>query len=86
MVLVPDADPHVAESMAIRLTSTLEQPYRIAGKDLVCAASIGLALYPDHANTLTGLMRAADAAMYRAKARYQDCDDRSDVNLLEKAG
>ena len=86
VVLVPDADPHVAESMAIRLTSTLEQPYRIAGRDLICAASIGLALYPDHANTLTGLMRAADAAMYRAKARYQDCDDRSDVNLLEKAG
>jgi len=86
VVLVPDADPQVAESMAIRLTSTLEQSYRIAGRDLVCAASIGLALYPDHANTLTGLMRAADAAMYRAKARYQDCDDRSDVNLLEKAG
>ena len=86
VVLVPDVDPQVAEKLAIRLTSTLEQPYRIVGKDLICAASIGLALYPEHANTLTGLMRAADAAMYRAKARCRDCTDLSDVNLLEKAG
>jgi hypothetical protein len=31
-------------------------------------------------------MRAADAAMYRAKARWRDVDDTSTVSLLEKAG
>jgi GGDEF domain-containing protein len=30
--------------------------------------SIGLAVFPDHAIDQEGLIRAADAAMYRAKA------------------
>jgi diguanylate cyclase (GGDEF)-like protein len=86
VALVPDVDSEVAENLATRLTRRLEEPYRIDGKKLKCAASIGLALYPEHANTLTGLMRAADAAMYRAKARWRDVDDTGQVNLLEKAG
>jgi diguanylate cyclase (GGDEF)-like protein len=85
VALVPDVSPDVAESLATRLTRTLEQPYRINGTELHCAASIGLALYPDHANTLTGLMRAADAAMYRAKARCRGAKDISDTDLLEIA-
>jgi diguanylate cyclase (GGDEF)-like protein len=86
VALVPDVSSDVAEQLATRLTRSLEEPYRISGQELRCAASIGLALYPDHANTLTGLMRAADAAMYRAKARWRDVDDTGQVNLLEKAG
>jgi diguanylate cyclase (GGDEF)-like protein len=86
VALVPDVSPEEAEHLATRLTRRLEESYRIDGHELRCAASIGLALYPEHANTLTGLMRAADAAMYRAKARWRDVDDTGEVNLLEKAG
>jgi diguanylate cyclase (GGDEF)-like protein len=86
VALVPDVSGEVAEKLALRLTRRLEEAYHIDGKELSCAASIGLALYPEHANTLTGLMRAADAAMYRAKARWRDVDDTSTVSLLEKAG
>ena len=50
-----------------------------------CAASIGLALYPDNANTLTGLLREADQAMYRAKARCRGATDVQRGDLLEKA-
>ncbi len=86
VALVPDVTAEVAERLATRLTKTLEQSYRIDAKKLHCAASIGLALYPEHANTLTGLMRAADAAMYRAKARCRGVKDINDTDLLEKAG
>jgi diguanylate cyclase (GGDEF)-like protein/PAS domain S-box-containing protein len=86
VALVPDVTPEVAERLATRLAKTLEQAYRIDGKDMHCAASIGLALYPDHANTLTGLMRAADAAMYRAKARCRGVKNLDDTQLLERAG
>jgi len=86
VALVPDVGPEVAEKLATRLTRTLDQCYLIDGKELGCAASIGLALYPEHANTLTGLMRAADAAMYRAKARCRGVKDINDTDLLEKAG
>ncbi len=38
-----------------------------------------------HANTLTGLMREADQAMYRAKARCRGVSNISHTDLLEKA-
>jgi len=85
VALVPDVEAEVAEHLAARLTKALEQIYLIDGKELWCAASIGLALYPEHANTLTGLLRAADAAMYRAKARCRGVTNISDSALLEKA-
>jgi diguanylate cyclase (GGDEF)-like protein len=85
VVLVPDVDSRIAETLAKRLTRSLEEPYQIGINALQCAASIGLALYPDNANTLTGLMRAADQAMYRAKARCRGVSNIRQVNLLEKA-
>jgi diguanylate cyclase (GGDEF)-like protein len=85
VALVPDVKGDIAEKLATRLTTCLEQPYLIGRRKLDCAASIGLALYPDHARTLTGLLRAADAAMYRAKARCRGADSINDTDLLEKA-
>ncbi|MDZ7644726.1 MAG: diguanylate cyclase [Woeseiaceae bacterium] len=86
VALVPDVQADLAESLAGRLTETLEQPYRIGEAQLNCAASIGMALYPQHANTLTGLMRAADQAMYRAKARCRGVTAIRRRDLFEKAG
>jgi diguanylate cyclase (GGDEF)-like protein len=85
VALVPDVTAEVAEKLARRLTKTLEEPYLIGKNKLDCAASIGLALYPDNANTLTGLMREADQAMYRAKARCRGVTDIANRDLLEKA-
>ncbi|MGH8224489.1 MAG: diguanylate cyclase domain-containing protein [Woeseiaceae bacterium] len=85
VALVPDVTGQVAETLATRLARALEQPYLIGGQSLYCAASIGLALYPVNANTLTGLLRAADQAMYRAKARCRGVANISQRDLLEKA-
>ena len=85
VALVPDVTAEVAEQLARRLTKTLEKPYTIGKNKLHCAASIGLALYPDNASTLTGLLREADQAMYRAKARCRGADSIGDTDLLEKA-
>jgi diguanylate cyclase (GGDEF)-like protein len=85
VVLVPDVTGEVAEKLAVRLTQALEQPYLIGEQTLDCAAAIGLALYPEHANTLTGLLRAADQAMYRAKARCRGVSNIDQSDLLEKA-
>jgi len=85
VALVPDVDAEVADKLAKRLTSALEEPYNIGRKQLRCAASIGLALYPRNANTLTGLLREADQAMYRAKARCRGVTNIRRDDLLEKA-
>lgn len=85
VALVPDVDARIADKLAKRLTNGLEEPYVIGDKTLRCAASIGLALYPENANTLTGLLREADQAMYRAKARTRGVTEISGKDLLEKA-
>jgi diguanylate cyclase (GGDEF)-like protein len=85
VALVPDVDETVADRLAKRLTRALEEPYNIGKQRLYCAASIGLALYPRNANTLTGLLREADQAMYRAKARCRGVTKIRRDDLLERA-
>lgn len=85
VALVPDVDADVADHLALRLTKALEEPYIVGERPLRCAASIGLALYPANATTLTGLLREADQAMYRAKARCRGVTDIRGNDLLEKA-
>ena len=85
VALVPDVDAEVADRLAKRLTKALEKPYNIGRQKVSCAASIGLALYPKNANTLTGLLREADQAMYRAKARCRGVTNIRGDDLLEKA-
>ena len=85
VALVPDVDAVIAEKLANRLTRSLEEPYQIGRERLACAASIGLALYPKNASTLTGLLREADQAMYRAKARCRGVSKLRGNDLLEKA-
>ena len=47
--------------------TALRRPFELAGVSLHIDASIGIALYPDHAENVGGLLQHADMAMYRAK-------------------
>jgi len=85
VALVPDVGPEVADNLAVRLAKALEVPYSIDTQTLRCAASIGLALYPKNASTLTGLLREADQAMYRAKERCRGVTTIRGRGLLERA-
>ncbi len=49
------------------LHAGLAQPFPVDGVELRVTASIGVALYPDDADSIDLLMRNADAAMYHAK-------------------
>ena len=51
-----------------RIVALLGAPIVIDGVDIEIGGSVGVALFPAHGRTLHDLMRAADAAMYRAKA------------------
>lgn len=59
-----DASMRLAEH-AVHL---MQRPFMIDGVQCSVGASIGIALYPDHASNANELLRNADTALYRAKS------------------
>jgi len=57
------------EMIARRVALAISEPFELQGHSIDIGASIGVAVSPDHGSSVEGLMRAADLAMYRAKAR-----------------
>lgn len=50
-----------------RIIKSFDKPFIVDGTEFKLSASIGVAIYPDHAKTLDDLIAAADSAMYEAK-------------------
>ena len=70
VILEELADSIEAERVAQKLISAFEKPLELNdGQDVVISPSIGISLYPDHAQTPTDLLKFADTAMYQAKDR-----------------
>ena len=59
--------------VAEQLRAEIAQPLVIAGAELFVTASIGITISDREGVTTTEMLRDADAAMYRAKARGRDC-------------
>jgi len=57
-----------AALVAAKVLKALETPFDLEGESLHAGASIGISLYPDDGSDAETLMRAADTAMYHAKA------------------
>ncbi len=74
-ILVRDLPERSATAdIAGRIEHALRRPFDLAGVAVELGASIGIALYPDHGDDLTTLLRRADVAMYEAKrARVGVC-------------
>ena len=57
------------ENVAHKIVDALSRPYILDGIRCVVSASIGICLFPEDGDTSAGLLRNADAAMYKAKAK-----------------
>jgi diguanylate cyclase (GGDEF)-like protein/PAS domain S-box-containing protein len=66
-VLLAETDPPGALQVAEKLIQAITQPRTIAGRSISVGTSIGISLYPDHADDVDLLLQQADAAMYDAK-------------------
>ena len=66
-VVLLGADEAAAAVIAGKLLKALERPFEIQGRALDVGASIGIATYPQHADSSETLLRRADIAMYVAK-------------------
>ncbi|WP_309294039.1 EAL domain-containing protein [Azonexus sp.] len=68
VIVLPELEQRQdAMHAARKFLAALTQPYMLAGHELTVTGSAGIALYPDDGQTVSELLRKADAAMYRAK-------------------
>jgi diguanylate cyclase (GGDEF)-like protein len=72
-VLVGDVEStdEVAE-LARDILDLFARPFGVGGRELHTSTSVGVALFPDDGEDLDTLLKNADIAMYRAKARGRD--------------
>ncbi len=60
-------DRDEAEIIARRILDALGRPYQLDERELSITPSIGVAVFPDDATTVSQLMKKSDMAMYQAK-------------------
>ena len=94
VILAGNSHADYAAGVAHKILDTLRLPINLAGDQITVQASIGIAVFPEHGRDRHSLLRAADLAMYAAKAlgrnRYQfyreDMSQQSSERLLLEQG
>ena len=88
-VLLPGA--RSAADIGRRIARTLEDRFPVEGIDVQVAASVGIAVFPEHGEDAASLLQHADVAMYQAKvsrsghafyAQEQDRNTRAQLELI----
>ncbi|MBO9596529.1 MAG: EAL domain-containing protein [Cohnella sp.] len=73
---------------AERIIDVVQIPYRLKDNDFYVSASVGIALYPEHGESVEALLKKADTAMYDVKRNgkngYCFYSEQLDENLLSK--
>jgi diguanylate cyclase (GGDEF)-like protein/PAS domain S-box-containing protein len=88
VLLTTRASEAAAVAVAERMRSSLLEPFESDEMRIQTNASIGIAIYPDHATDADALTQRADVAMYQAKrtgtgyAVYRADHDRSSVRRI----
>ncbi len=80
-------DASAAAAAAGRIHRALGRPFELEDLSVSVRASIGIAIFPDDAQSTDGLLRRADVAMYQAKAdrsRYAFYAPGTDNNSRER--
>ncbi|HEY9279659.1 MAG TPA: cyclic di-GMP phosphodiesterase [Eoetvoesiella sp.] len=67
LILIENTSVALMEEMAQRITDRLKTPINLGLIEVYSGCSIGIALCPEHGETLERLIRSADTAMYVAK-------------------
>lgn len=82
-LLLEDVTPRDATATGERIIAALRKPFEVEGRDTFVEVSVGVAVGVSDHETVDGLLRDADAAMYvaksRGKARVEMYDKSMDV-------
>jgi diguanylate cyclase (GGDEF)-like protein len=79
------ADESAVRNLGWELVRAFQKPISIDGRDLVIGISVGASVYPQHGADAEALLRAADAALFRAKALGRSQLTVFSPELLEEA-
>jgi len=88
-IVLPDTDRESITTVVDKLQSALREPIRVDHNSFSVGASMGVALYPDHGEDASSLLKCADVAMYSAKrtrgdyAVYDPLEDQHNPDRLE---
>lgn len=66
-IILPDTDKEGAVKVCEKIIKSLEQTEELHGIPVMVAASLGIAIYPEHGENASMLLKNADVAMYEAK-------------------
>lgn len=67
-IVLEGAEEEAAQQIAGAVIDAIKQPFDLDHHRVVAGASIGIAIAPQHGQTLEELLKNADLALYRAKA------------------
>lgn len=67
LVLEGGGTPEEIESRTQVMVTEFHRPISVGQRELLVGMSLGAAIYPNHARDVPALLRAADAALFRAK-------------------
>ena len=67
VLILGNIEKGALNAMTQKIVGLFREPWVIEGISLMVTASIGVALFPDDADTMKELMKKADKAMYRSK-------------------
>lgn len=84
LLAAPDAH-QLALDVSERLVESLHAPLIVNGAELNVSASIGVAIYPDHAATAACLLQKSDMAMYARKRDGKNGVQLFDNNMVDIA-
>jgi diguanylate cyclase (GGDEF)-like protein len=72
-VVLPETATDGAGAVAARIVQAVrDEPFTALGRSRAVTVSVGVASFPQHGRTSSDVMRAADAALYRAKEGGRD--------------
>jgi diguanylate cyclase (GGDEF)-like protein/PAS domain S-box-containing protein len=68
VILASSTQPEEASHLAQKILTAMCEPFDLGGEQIRISGSVGISVFPDHGEDPNVLMRAADIAMYSAKA------------------
>ncbi|NOQ82248.1 MAG: bacteriohemerythrin [Methylophaga sp.] len=73
VILAEIKDLYIIERITQKIIDALNKPYTLGNNHAYVSASVGITLYPDDSTDVASMLKLADQAMYKAKARGRNC-------------